>query len=93
MFVSLVGLRYMISRLPAIMAIPAITPPIAMWCLPYFSAVGSSSSSEMYTMMPATAERMSGNAMLLPVNSMPNSLVRPMQISAPSSSLNPDNVA
>ena len=32
-------------------------PEIETWCLPYFSAVGRSSSSEMKTIIPETTER------------------------------------
>lgn len=35
------------SRLSAMSIIPPITPPIAIWCSPYSSAVGNNSSSDM----------------------------------------------
>lgn len=75
------------------MAIPATTPAMAMWCLPYFSAVGSSSSSEMYIMMPATAASMRGNTGPPPVSSTPNRAVTARQSRAPMSSLIPESVA
>ena len=80
-------------RLTAIMAMPPTTPAMAMWCLPYFSAVGRSSSREMYIMMPATAARMSGNAAPPPVSSSPKTEVTARQRSAPITSLNPERVA
>ena len=82
-----------IKRLVAIIAIPATTPPIAMWCFPYFSAVGKSSSKDIYIMIPATADKIRGNAMLVPVSSMPNAWVIMMHSTAPNNSLNPDRVA
>ena len=38
-------------------AMPAMTPYMATWPVPYSLAVGSSSSREMNTMMPPTPER------------------------------------
>ena len=35
------------TRLNDITTMPAMTPPMATWCSPYFSAVGNSSSREM----------------------------------------------
>lgn len=42
------------NKLIAITIMPAINPPMAKWCSPYSSAVGSSSSNEIYTIIPAT---------------------------------------
>ena len=75
------------------MAMPPTTPAMAMWCFPYFSAVGSSSSREMYIMMPATAASTSGNVAPPPVSSSPKTEVTARQRSAPITSLNPERVA
>lgn len=74
-------------------AIPAMTPAMAMWCFPYFSAVGNNSSREMYTMIPATAASINGNAGLVPVSSIPDIDVIARHSNAPMTSLNPDKVA
>ena len=84
---------YKISRLTPIMAMPAMTPAMAMWCFPYFSAVGRSSSSDMYIIMPATDAKIYGNTGPPPVNSTPNTAVTPRHSNAPMISLNPDRVA
>ena len=68
-------------------------PAMAMWCFPYFSAVGRSSSSDIYIMMPATAARISGNIGPPPVSCTPKMAVTAQQSRAPMTSLSPDNVA
>lgn len=45
------------NRLNPITAIPTTTPEMEIWCLPYFSADGNSSSKEIKTMMPETAAK------------------------------------
>lgn len=42
-------------KLIAIITMPAIIPYIDRWCSPYSLADGSSSSTEMNTIIPATA--------------------------------------
>ena len=76
-----------------IIAMPPTTPAMAMWCFPYFSAVGRSSSSDMYIMMPATAASTSGKAGPPPVSSMPKIAVTARQRTAPMTSLRPERVA
>jgi hypothetical protein len=66
--------------------IPAISPEMDTWCLPYFAAVGKSSSNEMYTIMPATA------AMMMPFNTGDQNGIKKRQAAnAPNGSVNPDN--
>lgn len=44
-------------KLVAMIIMPPIRPPMAKWCSPYSSAVGKSSSRDMYTIIPATAAK------------------------------------
>lgn len=73
--------------MPPISAIPRITPINEMWWCPKLSALGSSSSKAMYTIMPATEARhialtagdQNGNRNAIPT-------------SAPTGSASPDNM-
>ena len=74
-------------------AIPEMTPAIAIWCFPYFSAVGKSSSSEIYIIIPATAANTNGKAAPPALSSTPKMAVIARQSKAPRTSLNPERVA
>ena len=73
------------NKLTAITIIPAISPAMDRWCLPYFSAVGNSSSNEINAIIPATA------ANTIPfTNGDQNGIRNSQAISAPNGSANPD---
>jgi len=67
------------------MIIPAISPEIDIWCLPYFSAVGKSSSNEMNTIIPATAAMT-----ILLITGDQNGIRKSQATNAPTGSANPD---
>ena len=72
-------------KLKPITNIPTTTPMIDKWCLPYFSAVGKSSSSDIKIIMPAMADSISASNAGLQYGSRKKNA-----INAPKGSASPD---
>lgn len=64
---------------------PATSPMMERWCLPYFSALGSNSSNEIKIMIPATAERINASSTGFQKGSKKKNAIK-----APNGSASPD---